>query len=96
MGQVLHESLFPGVGRLGFEMPSSGQTSDWLTQPGNWHEAAKLFPLLPEEELNERAEDIRENGLLNPITLFEGQVLDGRNRAAEPRSKPISIFCRPA
>ena len=81
MGQVLHESLFPGVGRFGFETPDSSQTNDWLTQPGNWHEAAKLFPLLPEEELNELAEDIKANGLLNPIVLFEGKVLDGRNRA---------------
>jgi ParB family chromosome partitioning protein len=81
MGQVLHASLFPEVGRFGFEMPSSGQTNDWLTQPENWHEAAKLFPLLPDEELNDLAEDIKENGLLNPIMLFEGKVLDGRNRA---------------
>jgi hypothetical protein len=81
MGQVLHESLFPGVGRFGFETPDSSQTNDWLTQPGNWHEAANLFPLLPEEELNELAEDIKANGLLNPIVLFEGKVLDGRNRA---------------
>jgi DNA N-6-adenine-methyltransferase (Dam) len=46
----------------------------------NWHEAAKLFPLLSEEGLSELAEDIKANGLLNSVVLFEGKVLDGRNR----------------
>jgi hypothetical protein len=50
-------------------------------RPENWHEAAKLFPLLPQEELNELAEDIKANGLLNPIVLLDGKILDGRNRA---------------
>jgi len=93
MGQVLHASLFPEVGRFGFEMPNSGQTNDWLTQPENWHEAAKLFPLLPDEELNELAEDIKENGLLNPIMLFEGKVLDGRNRALACKKVGSAIPC---
>jgi ParB family chromosome partitioning protein len=36
--------------------------------------------LLSSEDLHELSEDIRENGLLNPIVLFESKVLDGRNR----------------
>jgi DNA N-6-adenine-methyltransferase (Dam)/ParB-like nuclease domain len=48
--------------------------------PRNWHEAANLFPLLPLEDLRELAEDIRQNGLLNPIVLLDSKVLDGRNR----------------
>lgn len=45
------------------------------------HEAAKIFPL-DEENIQELADDIRKNGLLNPIEIFEGRILDGRRRSA--------------
>lgn len=44
------------------------------------HEAAKLFPILGEADLQELANDIAAHGLLQPVTLHEGKVLDGRNR----------------
>ena len=44
------------------------------------HDASNLFPLMDEAELSELAEDIREHGLLEPIVLCKGRVLDGRNR----------------
>lgn len=44
------------------------------------HPAAFVFPLMPDIDLAELAEDIRKNGLKHPVVLFEGQVLDGRNR----------------
>jgi len=47
------------------------------------HLRAEMFPMMPEEELAELAEDIRENGLIHPIMLdTDGQVIDGRNRLA--------------
>jgi DNA modification methylase len=46
----------------------------------HWHDAAKLFPLINAGELDELACDIKQNRLQNPIVLFEGKVLDGRNR----------------
>lgn len=45
-----------------------------------FHEYADIFPMLPLEELDALGADIADNGLLEPITLYEGKVLDGRNR----------------
>jgi N6-adenosine-specific RNA methylase IME4 len=48
------------------------------------HPAADLFPLLDGQELRDLADDIKANGLLNPVVLYtlggERLVLDGRNR----------------
>lgn len=45
------------------------------------HPACAAFPALPESDLQELAEDIRKNGLLEPITLTpDGLLLDGRCR----------------
>jgi hypothetical protein len=45
-----------------------------------FHKYADLYPLASEDELSRLTEDIKKNGLANPITLHEGQILDGRNR----------------
>jgi ParB-like chromosome segregation protein Spo0J len=44
------------------------------------HPLAELFPMISDDELRELAEDIRKNGMIEPITLCEGKILDGRNR----------------
>lgn len=45
-----------------------------------FHEYANIFPLMGEEEMARLVEDVREKGLLEQIVVFEGKVLDGRNR----------------
>ena len=45
-----------------------------------FHQIANIFPMLGEEELSELADDIMQNGLHQPIVLYQGQILDGRNR----------------
>jgi hypothetical protein len=66
----------------------------WVTPPV--HPAAALLPMMGDEELRELADDIKRNGLLEPIKLWrdntaeakgsdeDGQlyILDGRNRWA--------------
>ena len=44
------------------------------------HEAANAFPMMDGKSLGELTEDIRKNGLKVPVALYEGKVLDGRNR----------------
>lgn len=46
-----------------------------------FHPLADLLPLLEGAELHRLSDDIRENGLLEPILLTpDGRILDGRNR----------------
>ena len=45
-----------------------------------FHPMANIFPMLGVEELGELADDIMLNGLHQPIVLYQGQILDGRNR----------------
>jgi hypothetical protein len=44
------------------------------------HELAKQFQMETEEKLQELAEDINQNGLIEKIVLYEDKILDGRNR----------------
>ena len=44
------------------------------------HSAATLFPMMNAAALQELADDIREHGQREPVILFNGEVLDGRNR----------------
>jgi ParB-like chromosome segregation protein Spo0J len=44
------------------------------------HPYADLFPMMSATELEALATDIVANGLLQPVILYQGTVLDGRNR----------------
>lgn len=58
------------------------------------HPIADVWPMMDDAKLVELADDIRKNGQLVPVWLFEGKILDGRNRYAackiagvEPKTK---------
>ena len=44
------------------------------------HRLAAYFPILEGEELDQLAKDINDNGQLEPIVMFKGEILDGVNR----------------
>jgi hypothetical protein len=50
------------------------------------HSLSEVFPILEGEAFRELVEDIRAHGVLEPVTLLEGQVLDGRNRYLAARA----------
>jgi 16S rRNA G966 N2-methylase RsmD len=63
------------------------------------HPAAELFPLLADDELRELAEDIRANGLHEPVWLYDDPLrgvvlLDGRNRSRACQLAGVEITTR--
>ena len=45
-----------------------------------FHQYCNLLPDMQEGEFDELKDDIKKNGLLNPIVLFENFILDGKHR----------------
>jgi len=46
------------------------------------HPIADVWPMMDEAKLKELADDILKNGQLVPVWIYEGKILDGRNRWA--------------
>jgi len=54
------------------------------------HEAANAFPMMQSKEFDELARDISANGLQVPIAIYQGKILDGRNRFAACEASGVS------
>jgi 16S rRNA G966 N2-methylase RsmD len=46
----------------------------------NFHPLANIFPLIEGQAFDDLCADIRAHGVREPVWLYEGQILDGRNR----------------
>lgn len=59
----------------------------------SFHPLSALFPLMGPWEFRALVEDIRENGLRQPIIAYDGKILDGRNRfrACEAAGVPFRL-----
>jgi ParB family chromosome partitioning protein len=51
-----------------------------IALPGLWHDYANLFPMLDGAALDALRDDIRAHGVREPVVVYEGKILDGRNR----------------
>jgi ParB-like chromosome segregation protein Spo0J len=49
-------------------------------QEYNLHEYCTIFPVASDQDTGALVNDIRRHGLLDAITLYDGKILDGRNR----------------
>lgn len=93
-----------GIGRNGFhaeegrcERVDSGSHLIFAAHKGETlksyplHPVCNIFPPLDERELNELAEDIKANGLLDPVILYDDKILDGRNRQEACRRAGVPL-----
>lgn len=59
-----------------------------------WHPASKMFPMMSDQQLQDLAEDIKANGLQEPILIdTEDRVIDGRNRLAACQMAGVTPVC---
>lgn len=65
--------------------------SDESAPEWQFHELAELFPRLSDEEMEDLGADIEKNGLVEPVTMYQGKVLDGRNRVTACLKRGIEI-----
>lgn len=54
-----------------------------------WHEYADIFPWIEGEAFRAFVEDVRKNGVQEPIVFLDGAILDGRNRYMAARELGI-------
>lgn len=59
------------------------------------HELAKIFPAMSAVEKKALVEDIRENGLLQKIHMFEGKIIDGWHRYQACLKAGVTPQCDP-
>lgn len=56
-----------------------------------YHPIADAFPMMSEQELDDLAQDIKARGLQHPVVLYEGKILDGRNRSEAAKRGGVPI-----
>src|SRR4051794_7135433 len=59
-----------------------------------FHPLASLFPLMERPDLSDLVADIKTNGLIEPIVVFEDKILDGRNRYLACVEAGVAPICR--
>jgi ParB-like chromosome segregation protein Spo0J len=60
----------------------------------DFHPLAELFPLIEGQEFDVLVADVRQNGIIVPITRHEGKILDGRNRYRAAKAAGHALAAR--
>lgn len=57
------------------------ERGEWRPEQAmEFHAIAEFFPMIEGDDFDELVRDIQKNGLLESIWLYQGKILDGRNR----------------
>lgn len=79
--QIDHEARPPSRESVDPMCPEPTTLDAPVVDTFEFHPLANIFPLLEDDEFDDLVEDIRLNGLREPIVLTpDGRILDGRNR----------------
>lgn len=62
---------------------------DGHAMPVKFHPLAQLFPMIEGAEFTALVEDVKTNGVRRAVVLFEGMILDGRNRYMAARDAGV-------
>jgi N6-adenosine-specific RNA methylase IME4/ParB-like chromosome segregation protein Spo0J len=60
----------------------------------NFHPIAAIFPLIEGQEFSALVDDVRKHGVREPIWLYDGQILDGRNRYKAAQEAGVAFETR--
>jgi hypothetical protein len=60
----------------------------------DFHPVAEIFPLMSDAALDELANDIKANGLHDPVWTHGGKIIDGRNRCLACERAGVEPVCR--
>ena len=60
-----------------------------------FHDIANLFPLIEGEEYEKFKADIAEHGQREPGVIYEGKILEGRNRYRARTELGLEFLCKP-
>jgi ParB-like chromosome segregation protein Spo0J len=56
------------------------------------HPLANMFPMIEGAALTDLIRDVRTNGIMVQITLYQGMILDGRNRYAAAKAAGLTFI----
>lgn len=70
-------------------MLSTPVTESAGTISAQWHPLADIFPWLDGADRAALVEDVRKNGVIEPIVFLDGLILDGRNRYTAAREAGV-------
>jgi len=59
-----------------------------------FHPLANIFPLIEGQAYSDLMADVQRNGVLSPVWLYDGKILDGRNRYRAARAMGVKFETR--
>jgi len=59
-----------------------------------FHPIAGIFPMISGHDFSRLVEDIKTHGIREPVWLYEGKILDGRNRYTAAKSAGVEVETR--